>query len=186
MMQEMDFEIPSLNEIYNYLIEIANTIKKRNVGIDLVVGIARGGIVPARFLSDLLLIPDIKIISAKYYAEPGKKFNKPVVEERLGRDEVFNKRILLVDDVADTGETLIEVRNKLIRMGASRVYIAVIYIKPWNKASVDFFAKQTTKWIVFPWEFMETAKQLKRSKSWAKFLKRVREKGLEYLLNNLD
>ena len=184
---DLTFEIPSITEIYDYLAEIAGEIKKAGIKIDTIIGISRGGLVPARFLSDFLLIPDIKIISAGFYLGPKKRMDKPIIYTPLGK-EVENKTILLVDDVADTGETLIAVEKHILERGAKKVYIAVIYKKPWNKARVDFYSRETDAWIVFPWEFTETAYQLSKMDTWKKFesiiirderLKKIVERFLE-------
>ena len=158
-MTRMKFEIPSIAEIYDYLTHMAYEIRNKNINIDVIVGIARGGLIPARFLSDLLLIPKIEIISAGFYTSVGKRMDKPIIYTNIG-DEYRGKNVLLVDDVADTGETLEAVRRKLLEKGAVKVYTAVIYIKPWNKAKIDFYARKTDAWIIFPWEFIETVHQL--------------------------
>lgn len=183
-MKDITFILPTLNQIYNYLVEIATEIKKRNLKIDSIVGISRGGLIPARFLSDLLLIPDIKIISAGFYAGPNIRMEKPTIHSSIPEDEVKNRNILLVDDVADTGETLEAVRRHLIDKGARNVYTAVIYVKPWNKAKIDFYSQETDAWIIFPWEFIETAQQLFKIESWEKFRKEVgSNKDLLNILN---
>ena len=187
MSDDIKFEIPSISDIYDYIAELAEDVRKSGVEMDTIVGISRGGLVPARFISDFLLIPDIKIISAGFYLGPKKKMEKPIIYTSIGK-EVVNKSILLVDDVADTGETLTVVKNHILGKGAEKVYIAVIYKKPWSKADIDFYVRETDAWIIFPWEFTETAYQLSKMDSWKKFeseiiknekLKKIIEKFLD-------
>ena len=166
--ENIRFELPSISEIYDYIAKLAEDIRKSKVKVDTIIGISRGGLVPARFMSDFLLIPDIKIISAGFYLGPKKKMEKPIIYTSIGK-EIVNKNVLLVDDVADTGETLIAVKRHILEKGAREVYIAVIYKKPWNKAEIDFYAKETDAWIVFPWEFTEIAYQLLKMDSWKMF-----------------
>ena len=139
--EEITFEAPTIEEIYGDLAEIAKQIKGRGLKIDLIVGISRGGLIPARFLSDFLLIPDIKIVAAGFYLGPKQRMDKPVIISPITED-LSGKTVLLVDDVADTGETIIEVKKHIIERGAKEVYVAVIYVKPWNKAKVDFYVKK--------------------------------------------
>lgn len=162
-MEDITYEIPTIEEIYRYIADIAKKIKERKIDIDLIIGISRGGLVPARFLSDFLLIPDIKIVSAGFYLGPKQRMERPVIYSPI-TESLHNKTILLVDDVADTGETIIEVEKHLKEKGAKKIYIAVIYIKPWNKARIDFYVRETTAWIIFPWERVETAEQISKIK----------------------
>ena len=162
-LEDITFEVPSIEEIYKYLAEIARRIKESKLSIDLIVGISRGGLIPARYLSDFLLIPEIKIVSAGFYLGPKQRMEKPIIYSPITED-LTGKNVLLVDDVADTGETLIEVQKHIKERGAKNVYTAVIYIKPWNKAKVDFYIKKTNAWIIFPWERVETAKQISKLK----------------------
>lgn len=168
MSEDMKFEVPTVSEIYDYIAEIASEIKSSDIKIDSIIGIARGGMVPARFISDFLLIPDIKIVYAGFYIGPKKHMDKPIIYTPL-EESLEGKNVLIVDDVADTGETIIAVIDHLKEKGAENIYVAVIYVKPWNKAPIDFYAKETDAWIVFPWEFTETAYQLLKMDSWNKF-----------------
>jgi len=162
-LEDITFEVPSIEEIYKYLAEIARRIKENKLSIDLIVGISRGGLIPARYLSDFLLIPEIKIVSAGFYLGPKQRMEKPIIYSPITED-LTGKNVLLVDDVADTGETLIEVQKHIKEKGAKNVYTAVIYVKPWNKAKVDFYIKETSAWVIFPWERVETAKQISKLK----------------------
>lgn len=158
-LEDITFEVPSIEEIYRYLTEIARKIRDNNISIDLIVGISRGGLIPARYLSDFLLIPEIKIVSAGFYLGPRQRMEKPIIYSPI-TENLSGKNVLLVDDVADTGETLIEVQKHIKEKGAKNIYTAVIYVKPWNKAKIDFYIKETNAWVIFPWERVETAKQI--------------------------
>lgn len=161
----MKFEVPTLSDIYSYIVKVADEVKRSGIKIDLIVGIARGGLIPARILSDLLLIPKIKIIHAGFYISPGRTLYSPIIYTPISRGDVEGKNVLLVDDVADTGETLLVVKDHLIKSGATNVYVAVVYKKPWNKAEINFYAKETEAWIIFPWEYVETVRQLVSNKT---------------------
>jgi xanthine phosphoribosyltransferase len=84
--------------------EIINKINQFDFpDFDFVIGIARGGIIPAALISQKLNLP-LKIINVNYRDENHKpKFDKPILQKP--DFNVINKRILLVDDVSRTGKT---------------------------------------------------------------------------------
>jgi len=185
MERKFKVEIPTIDEIYSYLAKLAIKIKSSKEKYDVIVGVARGGLIPARILGDFLLIKDIRILYARYYSKPYETVERPeIYSESIG--DVSNKNILVVDDVADTGDTLIEIRKYLISKNAKKVDIAVIYIKPWNKAEVKYFSKETDAWIVFPWEFLETAIDLLNSGNKDEFIRELEKKPvLKKMLEDL-
>jgi hypoxanthine phosphoribosyltransferase len=67
---------------------------------------------------------------------------------------------LLVDDVADTGKSAILIKTHLERGKAEEIKILTLYYKPWSIVVPDFYGKETSDWIVFPWEIKETLKKL--------------------------
>lgn len=185
MNKKFKVEIPTIDEIYNYLADLAVKIKSSKKRYDLIVGVARGGLIPARILGDFLLIKDIRVLYARYYSRPYETVEKPeIYSESIG--DVSGKKILVVDDVADTGDTLIAIKNYLISKRAKEVDIAVIYVKPWNKAEVRYFSRETNAWIVFPWEFLETAIDLLNSENKEEFIKELEKKPrLKKMLEDL-
>jgi hypoxanthine phosphoribosyltransferase len=62
------------------------------------------------------------------------------------------KRMLLVDEVADTGDTLLHAINHVKELGVKEVRSAVLHYKPTSVVKPDFFMVETTSWIVYPWE----------------------------------
>jgi hypoxanthine phosphoribosyltransferase len=134
---------------------------------DLCLAISRGGLIPARLISDMLDLTELACIRVEYYSGIGKTLSEPRIVNPLDVD-ARNKRVLVVDDVADRGDTLLLVRRNLEESGASETRLATLHYKPWSKIEPDYYARELKSWIVYPWEVHETAK---------KILLDLREKG---------
>jgi len=154
-----EFEIPTWEHIYELLLDLASQIRKAGFKPDIIVGIARGGWPPARIMSDLLENPEIANVKAEFYLGVAETKGEPVITQPVSVP-VKNKKVLIVDDVADTGKSLELVREHLKEQGASEVKIATIYYKPWSVVSPDWFERKTSHWIVFPWERKETVRRI--------------------------
>ena len=159
MVSELKFEVPSWNQIYDMLVELSQKIRSCGFKPEIIVGISRGGWLPSRVLSDLLENPCITSVTAQFYVG----VNETNCEPRLTQPipiSVFDKKVLLVDDVADSGRSAVLIRDYLCREGVKELKILTLYCKPWSKLVPDFYSKETTSWIVFPWEIKETLRGL--------------------------
>lgn len=154
-----EFEIPSWEGMYESLLELARKIRKAGFKPDIVVGVARGGWPVARVMSDLLENPEVANVKAEFYLGVAETRKEPVITQPVSTS-VRSKKILVVDDVADTGKSLALVKDHLKEQGADVVKIATIYYKPWSILKPDWFERQTERWIVFPWERKETIKRI--------------------------
>jgi hypothetical protein len=70
-------------------------------------------------------------------------------------EEISHKRVLVVDDVADTGESLLVALEHVRERGAGEIRTVTLYHKPHSKFRPDFFSQTTSHWIIFPWERLE-------------------------------
>ena len=154
-----EYVSPSWDEIYNMLLEQAIRIKQSGFQPDLIVGVSRGGWIPGRILSDLLGNAHTANVKIEFYVGIGQTSRKPVVTQPIS-EEIANKRVLVVDDVADTGESMFVALDHVLERHAGDVRTITIYHKPHSKFKPDFFAETTSHWIVFPWERLETAQLL--------------------------
>ena len=153
------YEAPSWDQIYEFCIQVANQIRRSSYKPDLLVAISRGGWIPGRILSDLLENPNIATIKVEYYIGIYKTRARPRITQPLPI-EVKGKRILLVDDIADSGKSLKLVKKHLFDQGAADVKICALYCKPWSVVTPDFLAHTTDAWICFPHEIYETMKKI--------------------------
>jgi hypothetical protein len=147
---------PGWDDIYDMLLELAVRIRRSGFQPDLIVGVSRGGWVPGRVLSDLLANSRTANVKVEFYVGIGKTSRRPLVTQPIS-EEISGKRVLLVDDVADTGESLLVALQHVRERGAGEIRTVTVYYKPHSKFKPDFFAETTGRWIVFPWERLETA-----------------------------
>ncbi|MCX8171163.1 MAG: phosphoribosyltransferase [Candidatus Bathyarchaeota archaeon] len=155
----MEFEAPSWDEIYEMLLSLADMIKRDSFKPDLIVGVSRGGLPPARVMSDLLGNVELASVRVEFYRGVAETGNEPVITQPISTS-VEGKNVLIVDDVADTGKSLKVALFHVMESGAKTVKTATIYYKPWSTFTPDYYVKVTRCWIVFPWERRETVKNL--------------------------
>lgn len=154
-----EFEIPTWERIYELLLDLASKVRKNGFKPDVIIGVARGGWPPARIMSDLLENPEVASVKADFYSGVAENKGEPVITQSVSLP-VKDKKILIVDDVADTGKSLALVKEHLKERGAFEVKTATIYYKPWSGFMPDYFERKTSRWIVFPWERKETVRRL--------------------------
>ena len=157
--EDLEFEIPSWEQIYEMLLHLADRIRKNKFKPDIIVGVSRGGWVPGRVMSDLLENPQIANVKAEFYKGVAETKGEPVITQPVSM-HVKGKQLLVLDDVADTGRSLRKVQSHLLEQGAANVKIATIYYKPWSVTLPDYYEKETRRWIVFPWERKETVRDV--------------------------
>lgn len=147
---------------WNNIVELCEKLAKRvaSYNPDVLIGISRGGLVPVRLLSDLLGNSKVAIIKIEFYKKIGKTKDKPNITQALNYN-VKGKRVLIVDDVSDTGRSLIVAREHVLSKGAKEVKIATLHYKPHSKLKPDYFVETTSEWIVYPWEIHETGREMK-------------------------
>ena len=113
-----------------------------------VVGITRGGLVPAMIVSRELDIRVVDSISVTSYAHQDRRdaeITKFPQADLMGD----GSGILIVDDLVDSGKTL-----ELVRSLYPKAHFATVYTKPSGKPQVDTYVTEVSQdtWIFFPWD----------------------------------
>ncbi len=122
---------------------------------DNIMVVTRGGMVPACLISEKTNIRNILVAAVMFYN--GEERQKEPIFLQFPQDtQVHNRKILVVDDVWDTGNTVMAVRERLERAGAN-AEVAVLHFKPKNShfpptEKPNYFAEETDAWIVYPWD----------------------------------
>lgn len=157
------------NEAYLYLTwmdvqrlseDLADQIAESGFTPDIIVAVSRGGFDPARILSDELNIRSLASLQVIYYAGVNERSEEPQVKYPLNAD-IAGLNVLVVDDVADSGNSLRIVKEYVERLGPSEVKIATLHYKPWSNFKPDFYAESAEKWIIYPWEPRESIEDIR-------------------------
>ncbi|MFB0560476.1 MAG: phosphoribosyltransferase [Candidatus Lokiarchaeia archaeon] len=160
-MDKVEYVALGWDEVYDLLIKLAKKIVDENYRPNLIVGIARGGWIIARILSDLLDIKDVANIRVEFYDDVLLTRDRPRITQEVSVD-VRGKKILLCDDVADTGKSLKIAADYLRDEGVSEIKISTLHLKPTSIVCPDYYVSETDAWIIYPWEVFETTKSIIR------------------------
>lgn len=126
--------------------------------IDVVLAVTRGGMVPATLICEALEFRNLVTATVIFYTDAGEQFfglTQPRFLQFPSVDQLCGRRVLIVDDVWDTGRTACAVRERVVRADAKTVQVAVLHFKP-SVNEMDeqpnYYASVTSNWIVYPWE----------------------------------
>jgi hypoxanthine phosphoribosyltransferase len=133
--------------------DIARAILADGFVPEVVVAIARGGLLPAGSIAYGLGVKNCGAINVEFYTGIGTVLDAPeVLPPELDMTYLDGRRVLLVDDVADSGRTL-DLAVRLLRERGADVRSAVIFTKPTTIVEPDYSWKATSLWIDFPWSW---------------------------------
>lgn len=131
--------------------ELAEQVVASGFVPDVVVAVARGGLVPGGAVAYALGTKGVGTLNIEFYTDIGKTLDDPrVLPPLMDTSELPGSKVLVVDDVADSGRTLALVMDLLAGTGAD-ARSAVLYTKPRSIITPDFSWRDTDLWITFPW-----------------------------------
>jgi len=123
---------------------------------DIIVAIGRGGYLPARIVSDSLDLMALASFRIEHYAGAHKR-RQARVKYPLAVD-VSGMRVLLMDDVSDSGDTFdVAIRHIRERSTPRDLRTAVLHHKTTSRYEPDYYAHRIVKWrwLVYPWALVE-------------------------------
>src|ERR687887_405355 len=118
---------------------------------DLILGIARGGLLVAGALSYSLGVKNTFTMNVEFYTGVDERLDMPMILPPVpDLVDLEEARVLIADDVADTGLTLLLVKDFCAgKVGEARC--AVLYEKPRSVVNCEYVWRRTDRWIDFPW-----------------------------------
>lgn len=152
----MRCELISWTEVHRLCRRLASLVKAAGYRPDIVIAIGRGGLVPARLVCDCLDIMALTSIKIEHYRAGSSRQAQAVIRYPLCTD-IRDLRVLLVDDVNDSGDTLQTARSHLDDFHPREIRTAVMHHKTTTRIDVDFYARKIIKWrwLVYPWAMQE-------------------------------
>ncbi len=152
-----DREILGWHEFGEASRELAAQVHESGFVPDMVVAIARGGLLLAGSVAYALDVKSCGAINVEFYTGVELRLDEPVLlSPMLDTPSVAGQRVLLVDDVSDSGRTLAMVLELLLSAQAD-VRSLCLYSKPETLLEPDYVWRKTSKWIAFPWSSLPPA-----------------------------
>ena len=131
--------------------ELASMVVDDGFRPDLILGVARGGLLVAGALSYALGLKNTCVINVEYYTGIDERLDVPIIlPPHLDLVDLSGAHLLIADDVADTGETAKLVADQ-VRPQVQELRTAVLYEKGRSIMQCDYVWRRTDHWITFPW-----------------------------------
>ncbi len=122
---------------------------------DVVLAVTRGGMIPGALVSEALNLRNVMTAAVMFYSGDQQALAEPHFLQFPGDALLLGKRVLIVDDVWDSGKTAVAVRERVQQAGGIP-RVAVLHYKPMHSSfpedAPDFFGEETEAWIVYPWD----------------------------------
>jgi hypoxanthine phosphoribosyltransferase len=130
---------------------LAQAIHDDSYEADIILAIARGGLLVAGALGYALSVKNLYTMNVEYYTGVDERLEVPMIlPPTPDLVDVAGARVLIADDVADTGHTLALVKE-FCQGKVAEVRSAVLYEKPRSVVRCEYVWKSTDLWIEFPW-----------------------------------
>ena len=161
-------EIMDWSLFYDLAKCVAERIKESGYQPDIIVGLARGGWALARVLCDFLGVKDLVSLKVEHWGITATPDGRARLKYPFDID-LSGKRVLVVDDITDTGESMRISVEYVETLNPLRVNTAALRHISGSKFVPDYFAEEIKwRWVIFPWNFTEDLCNL---------VSRVKERG---------
>lgn len=131
--------------------ELAQQVVDSGYDVDVVLSIARGGLLLGGALGYALGVKNCSVVNVEFYTGVDERLEMPVMLPPTPKAiDLSGAKVLIADDVADTGKTL-ELVERFFADHVAEARTAVIYEKPHSIIRPAYAWKKTDRWIEFPW-----------------------------------
>lgn len=143
--------------IYDLCRDVSNEVKESGYEPDVIIALARGGWFAGRVLCDFLGLDDLTSLKIEHYTGTAVAGEEPVIKYPLAETAVEGKKVLIVDDIADTGKSMIHAKEYVLKQGPKDVRTATLQHLYCSEMEPDYCGAKLEEWawIVYPWNFME-------------------------------
>jgi hypoxanthine phosphoribosyltransferase len=139
--------------------KLSKTVAKRIIESDyipdMIIGLSRGGWVFSRILCDFIGVKDLLSLKVEHWGITASPDGEAKLKYPLTTD-LTDKQILVVDDITDTGESMLKAIEHITSLKPSTIKTATLLHIEGSKFIPDYFAEEIIwRWVIFPWNFIE-------------------------------
>ena len=150
----IDKDIVTWEALSDLVAGLADRLRALDTRFDVMLSITRGGLVPAGMLAYRLGIRNILVAAVEYYDDEGHPGPKPTFLQFPADPLLRGQRVLIVDEVWDSGTTIHAVTERARQAGGIPTTL-VLHYKPTHSqvpGAPDFHAVTTDRWVVYPFK----------------------------------
>ncbi|GGU30479.1 phosphoribosyltransferase [Nocardioides albus] len=151
MSEQQEREILTYELFGSAVRDVAQQVVDSGYEPDIVLSIARGGLALGMGLGYALDVKNLSAVNVEFYTGVNERLEVPMMlPPTPAAVDLTGMKVLIADDVADTGKTL-EIVHDFCEGHVAEARTAVIFEKPWTVINADYVYKKTDRWIDFPW-----------------------------------
>ena len=146
----------SWEDVEKDTLHIIDRMKEENFDPDIIVSIARSGLIPAAMIAYVLGNKQLYVIKVDFSkvqksGQDQELNDKPVITQELTKD-VQGLKVLVVDEMAVSGSTLKLVKAYMDMKNPQEVRYAVLYKQPWAEFQPNYSGREIKEWPLYPWK----------------------------------
>ncbi|MFB6168138.1 MAG: phosphoribosyltransferase family protein [Haloferacaceae archaeon] len=155
--EEFDCTVTNWEYIYGLTRDVAEAVRDAEFEPDVIVALARGGWFAGRCLCDFLGLDDLTSLKIEHYVGTAAASGEAEIRYPMPDGSVEGKRVLVVDDITDTGESLRRAETYVRDRDPAAVRTATLQQAGESAADPDFVGERLAEWtwVVYPWNFIE-------------------------------
>jgi hypoxanthine phosphoribosyltransferase len=151
-------KVVTWDDVVKLSTSLARKVRDRGYDVDIIVAIARGGLVPARIVADVLGVMDVLSIKVEHWVETASHTPQAKVKYDY-KLSLQGKKVLIIDDITDTGDSMQLAKDYVMRNFAPLIAktATMQHISTVSKSTPDFYAEEVKDWtwFMYPWNYWE-------------------------------
>lgn len=149
--------VTNWNYIYDLCRDLSSIVIESGYEPDIIVALARGGWFAGRMVCDFLGISDLISLKVEHYVGTARLGDECKVRYPITEEMVKGKQVLIVDDIADTGKSLLHASTYVKEFNPGDCRTGVLQLLFTSETVPDYFAEflENWTWVVYPWNFIE-------------------------------
>jgi hypoxanthine phosphoribosyltransferase len=156
-------KIVTFDEISKWTLDVSRQVRDSGIVPSVIIGLTRGGWVPARLLCDHLHVKKLYAVKTEHWGVTANQDGKALLTQELNVS-IENENVLIVDDITDTGESLKLAKQHIEQMGPKEIRSCTLLHITHSKIEPDFYSVKVPEdnwtWFIFPWNLHEDLRTL--------------------------
>ncbi|MFA5313728.1 MAG: phosphoribosyltransferase [Methanomassiliicoccales archaeon] len=156
-------KLVTFDEISKWTLDVSRQIRDSGYNPTVIIGLTRGGWVPARLLCDHLQVKKLYAVKTEHWGVTASQDGKALLTQELNVN-IENENVLIVDDITDSGESLILACEHVKAMKPKELMTSTLLHITHSSTEPNFYSVKVPKeiwtWFIFPWNLNEDMRTL--------------------------